>query len=137
MVGLQTLMKKSDFKSINAALTDETYHLVGEKEIRLMRPTTVIVNTSRGKVIDQKALVKALWSRSIAGTGLDVLKKEPPDSDDQLLKLENVIFAPHVGGASKKSIYSLRRLAAEELARILRGDPPKHPADPEVLKKRC
>jgi D-3-phosphoglycerate dehydrogenase len=135
MVGLQTLMKRSDFISINAALTDRTHHLVGEKEIRLMKPTAMIVNTSRGKIIDQKALSKALRSRAIAGAGLDVLEEEPPGSDDQLLKLDNVILSPHIGGASEKSLYNLRKLAAEELARILRGEPPKHLANPKALKK--
>jgi D-3-phosphoglycerate dehydrogenase len=135
MVDLQTLMKRSDFISVNAALTEETYHLIGKEQIRLMKPTAVIVNTSRGKIIDQKALAKALRSHAIGGAGLDVLEKEPPDSDDPLLKLDNVVLSPHVGGASEKSLYNLRRLAAEELARILNGDLPKHPANPEVLKR--
>jgi len=127
LVDLPTLMKQSDIISVNCLLTKETFHLIGKKELDAMKETAMIVNTARGKVIDQVALVDALKSKRIAAAGLDVLEKEPYDPNDPILELENVIITPHVGGISDKAVTNLRRLATEEVARVLRGEPPKHP----------
>jgi len=132
LVDIKTLLKESDIISIHTPLSEETYHLIGEKEISLMKRTAVIVNTSRGKVIDQEALINALISKKIAGAGLDVLEKEPPELTDRLLKLENVILTPHIASMSEKSYHNLRRMAAEETARVLMGKRPRHPVNFEV-----
>ncbi len=136
MVDLHTLMKESDIISVNTLLTNETFHLIGPKEISLMKRTAIIVNTSRGKIIDQNALVEALTSKKIAAAGLDVFEKEPLDANDPLLNMDNVILTPHVAGYSEKSINAWRILAAEEVARVLGGHQPKHPINSEALSKR-
>lgn len=135
LVDLDTLMKESDIISVNTLLSEKTFHLIGDKELRLMKQTAVIVNTSRGKVIDQSALTQVLIGKKIAGAGLDVLEREPPDTDDPLLKLENVIFTPHIASTSEKSYRALRRMGAEEAGRVLMGQQPRHPVNPEVLAK--
>jgi len=134
LVSLDTLMRESDVITVNALLSQETRHLIGEEQVGLMKKNAIIVNTSRGKIMDQNALVKALLEQRIAGAGLDVLEREPPDPNDPLLKLENVIFTPHVGSTSEKSYNELRKMAAEEVARVLTGEPPRHPINPEALK---
>lgn len=135
LVSLHTLMKESDVIAVNALLSEETHHLIGDQELRLMKRTAIIVNTSRGKIIDQSALVQALVDQRIAGAGLDVLEREPPDANDPVLKLENVILTPHVGSTSEKSYSELRRMAAEEVGRVLLGERPRHPVNPEALIK--
>ena len=95
LVGLEDVFQRSDFVSVSCPLTPETRHLVNADRLALMKPTAYLINTSRGPIVDQKALTKALKERGIAGAGLDVLEKEPPDADDPILKLDNVIFAPH------------------------------------------
>jgi D-3-phosphoglycerate dehydrogenase len=127
LVDLPTLLTESDIISINALLSDQSYHMIGDDQLRLMKKTSFIVNTARGKIIDQSALVKALREGRIGGAALDVLEKEPPDEDDPILKLGNVIITSHLGGYSDKAVTDLRRLGSEEVARVLRGQPPKHP----------
>ena len=95
LVGLEDVFRRSDFVSVSCPLTPETRHLVNADRLALMKPTAYLINTSRGPIVDQKALTKALEERDIAGAGLDVLEKEPPDADDPILKLDSVIFAPH------------------------------------------
>jgi phosphoglycerate dehydrogenase-like enzyme len=95
LVGLEDVFRRSDFVSVSCPLTPETRHLVNADRLALMKPTAYLINTSRGPIVHQKALTKALKERGIAGAGLDVLEKEPPDADDPILKLDNVIFAPH------------------------------------------
>lgn len=135
LVDLHTLMSESDIISVNTLLTSETFHLIGAREISLMKETAIIVNTSRGKVIDQKALVDALISKKIRAAGLDVFEKEPVDYHDPLLSLGNVILTPHMAGTSEKSINAWRILAAEEVLRVLGGQAPKHPINQEILKR--
>ena len=95
LVGLEDVFRRSDFVSVSCPLTPETRHLVNADRLTLMKPTAYLINTSRGPIVDQKALTTALQERGIAGAGLDVLEKEPPDADDPILKFDNVIFAPH------------------------------------------
>jgi phosphoglycerate dehydrogenase-like enzyme len=95
MVGLEEVFRRSDFLSVSVPLSSETRHIVNAERLALMKPTAYFINTSRGPVADQKALTKALEERRIAGAGLDVLEAEPPDANDPILKLDNVIFAPH------------------------------------------
>jgi glyoxylate reductase len=115
-------------------LTEETYHLIGEKELSLMKPTAILINTARGAVVDQKALYKALKERRIFGAGLDVYEKEPIDADDPLMELDNVVLLPHIGSASVETRGRMARMAAENLLAGLRGEKPPNLVNPEVLR---
>lgn len=95
LVDLDTVFREGDFVTVNCPLMPETHKLVSERLLSLMKPTAFFINTARGPIVDQKALTKALQERRIAGAGLDVLDPEPPGADDPILKLDNVIFAPH------------------------------------------
>lgn len=95
LVGLEDAFRRSDVLSISVPLSASTHHLVNAERLALMKPTAYLINTSRGPVVDQKALTAALRERRIAGAGLDVLEQEPPAPDDPILKLDNVILAPH------------------------------------------
>jgi D-3-phosphoglycerate dehydrogenase len=95
LVGLEDVFRRADVVSVSCPLTSETHHLVNAERLALMKPTAYLINTARGPIVDQKALTSVLQQGRIAGAGLDVLEQEPPDPDDPILKLENVIFAPH------------------------------------------
>lgn len=136
LVDLSTLFREADIVSVNALLSKETFHLIGESQIRSMKKSAMLVNTSRGKIIDQVHLLEALRSKSIAAAGLDVLETEPP-SDSAFLELDNVVLTPHIAGTSEKSVHNLRVLAVEEARRALTGEAPRHPVNPEVLAKKA
>jgi glyoxylate reductase len=131
---LHSLLKEADIVSIHTPLTEETYHLIGEKELSLMKPTAILINTARGAVVDQKALYKALKERRIFGAGLDVYEKEPIDADDPLMELDNVVLLPHIGSASVETRGRMARMAAENLLAGLRGEKPPNLVNPEVLR---
>jgi D-3-phosphoglycerate dehydrogenase len=95
LVGIEDLFRRSDILSVNCPLTPETRHIVNAERLALMKPTAYLINTARGPIVDQKALTEALEERRIAGAGLDVLEEEPPQADDPILELDNVILAPH------------------------------------------
>ncbi len=95
LVGIEDLFRRSDVLSVSCPLTDTTRHIVSAERLALMKPTSYLINTARGPVVDQKALTKALQERRIAGAGLDVLEQEPPDPGDPILALDNVILTPH------------------------------------------
>ncbi len=95
LVGLEDVFKRADILSISVPLSPETHHIVNAERIALMKPSAYIINTARGPLVDQQALTAALRERRIAGAGLDVLEQEPPDANDPILKLDNVILAPH------------------------------------------
>jgi D-3-phosphoglycerate dehydrogenase len=120
-----TVLKESDFISIHCPLNDSTRHLIGEREFRKMEKKPIIINTSRGPIIDEKALIQALEQDLISGAGLDVLEKEPPESQNPLLKMENVVLSPHVGFYSEESISELKRRAAKNVADVLMGRWPR------------
>jgi glyoxylate reductase len=130
---LHSLLREADIVSIHTPLTEETYHLIGEKELSLMKPTAILINTARGAVVDQKALYKALKERRIFGAGLDVYEKEPIDADDPLMELDNVVLLPHIGSASVETRGMMARMAAENLLAGLRGERPPNLVNPEVL----
>jgi len=125
-VDLETLMRESDIVTIHTSLTDRTRHLINKRMIGLLKEKAILVNTSRGAVIDQHALCEALENRKIMGAVLDVLEKEPPNPNDEIFKLDNVIITPHMGWCSEESAIRGQHLAAEEAARVLCGEPPKH-----------
>jgi len=130
---LDSLLAESDFVSLHTPLTDETYHLIGAREFKLMKKSAILVNTSRGPVVDQQALHDALVSGEIAGAGLDVTDPEPIDPQDPLLKLDNCVVVPHIASASVATRTLMATTAAENLVAALQGRMPRNPVNPEVL----
>lgn len=132
--GLNDLLRESDFVSIHVSLSDDTYHLIDEKKLRLMKTNAYLINTSRGSVIDEKALAKALKQKWIAGAALDVFEKEPIPKDNQLLKLDNVVLVPHIGSASRETRDKMAEVAAINLLNVLKGEKPIYLVNPEVQR---
>jgi len=135
-VDLDTLFKESDFVSIHVPLMKETYHLVNEEKLRLMKRTAYLINNSRGPVVDEKALYKALKEGWIAGAALDVFEQEPTPVDNPLLKLDNVVVAPHISSASHETRSRMAEMVAENLVAFFGGKQPPNLVNPEVLKVR-
>jgi len=129
------LLSRSDFISINVPLTSETKYMIGEAEFALMKSSAVFVNTSRGAVVDQKALYKALKSGQIFAAGIDVTETEPIPLDDPLLSLPNIIIPPHIGSSSFATRTKMAMMVAENLLAGLRGELPPDCVNPEALKK--
>jgi glyoxylate reductase len=127
-VELEELLRTSDFVSIHTPLTPETTHLIGAEELTNMKSEAVLVNTSRGPVVDEAALAGALAERRIFAAGLDVYEEEP-EVHPKLLELENVVLAPHIGSASIETRDKMAALAAENLAAVLRSEQPKTPVN--------
>ncbi len=127
-VDLDGLLGESDFVSVHTPLTDETRHLIGARELGLMRETAVLVNTSRGPVVHEEALAEALAGGSIFAAGLDVYEGEP-EVHPKLLELENAVLAPHVGSATIETRDRMAALAAENLVAVLRGEEPRTPVN--------
>lgn len=127
-VELEELLETSDFVSIHTPLTDETRHLIGAEELGKMKPEAVLVNTSRGPVVDEAALAGALAEGSIFAAGLDVYEEEPK-VHPKLLELENVVLAPHIGSGSIETREKMAVLSAENIRAVLKGEPPKSPVD--------
>jgi len=136
MVDFLQLLLESDFISINASLTDETWHSFGEDALRAMKKSAYLINTARGAIVDEKILYNALRERWIAGAGLDVLEKEPPDWDNPLLKLGNVIFTPHSAFYSEESYIELKTRTAKAVLSVLNGKLPETIINPQVLNRK-
>lgn len=132
---LKKLLRESDFVSLHIPLTGETKHLIGENELALMKPTAFLINTSRGPVVDEQALVNVLRERKIGGAGLDVYENEPALTPG-LTELENVTLLPHVGSGTRETRTRMASLAVENLLAGLRGDVPPNILNTEVLKNR-
>jgi D-3-phosphoglycerate dehydrogenase len=126
------LLKDSDYISIHSPLLPETHHLFSDEVFRQMKPGAVIVNTSRGPVVDEAALARALDAKQIAGAALDVMEQEPP-VNSPLFGRDNVILTPHTSFYSVESLEELQTKAAEEVVRVLSGQPPRNPVNPEAL----
>src|SRR5215204_4170668 len=125
---LDELLRTSDFVSVHTPLTPETTHLIGAKELERMKPAAVLVNSSRGPVVDEAALADALEEGSIFAAGLDVYEEEP-EVHPKLLELENVVLAPHIGSASIETRDKMAALAAENIVAVLSGEEPKTPVN--------
>src|SRR5215208_1160033 len=125
---LDELLRTCDFISVHTPLTPETRHLIGQGELDLMQPTSVLVNSSRGPVVDEGALADALAERRIFAAGLDVYEAEP-EVHPKLLELENVVLAPHIGSASIETRNKMAALAAENIVAVLAGQEPKTPVN--------
>jgi D-3-phosphoglycerate dehydrogenase len=135
LVDFNTLLKESDILSIHTPLTQETFHMIGEAELKKMKPSAFLVSTGRGPVVDGAALYRALKERWIAGAGLDVMEKEPPDPKDPLLTLDNIVLTPHYASYTEEAYYELRVKAAQGAASVLRGEFPKYFFNQEVKEK--
>jgi lactate dehydrogenase-like 2-hydroxyacid dehydrogenase len=131
-VDLDTLLAESDFVSLNCALTPETHHLIDARALAKMKPGAVLVNTSRGGVVDQAALYEALRSGHLFGAGLDVTDPEPMRADDPLLTLPNCLVVPHIASASQRTRDRMAQKAAANLLAGLRGEPLPDTVNPEV-----
>ena len=121
---LGELLRTSDIVSLHVPLNPTTRHLVGAREIALLKPTAVLVNTSRGPVVDEVALTEALAAGKIAGAGLDVFDQEPPDADNPLFSLDNVVLTAHLAGPTVESSTARLRNAFDNVERVERGDSP-------------
>jgi lactate dehydrogenase-like 2-hydroxyacid dehydrogenase len=133
-VELIELLKKSDFISIHVPLIEDTYHLISEGELKIMKNTAVLINTSRGPVVDEKALIKALKEKWIFGAGLDVYEHEPEISKE-LKKLDNVILQPHSASATFETRSKMAIIAAENMIAGLKGELPPNCINPDVFEK--
>lgn len=132
-VEFEELLKESDFVSVHVPLLDTTHHLFDETAFKLMKKTAYLVNTSRGPVVKEAALVKALKSGEIAGAGLDVYEEEPK-IHPELIKLQNVVLAPHIASATIETRTNMATMAASNLIEGLKGNTPPNLLNPEVLK---
>ncbi|OGA21872.1 MAG: hypothetical protein A3I02_15750 [Betaproteobacteria bacterium RIFCSPLOWO2_02_FULL_67_26] len=129
------LLAESDYVSIHAPLNAETRHLVGERELRLMKPTAFLVNTSRGPIVDEKALVRALKEKRIAGAGLDVYENEP-NVEPELLGMQNVVLTPHLGSAVTELRESMANVVADNILAVLEGRRPPNCWNPEIYDSK-
>jgi glyoxylate reductase len=132
---LDDLLKESDFVSINAALSPETVHLIGARELRLMRPSAYLVNTARGPIVDEKALVRALEERRIAGAALDVYENEPA-VEPGLINLPNVVLTPHLGSAAFDTRERIAGIVVENIVAVIERRQPPNLFNPEIYHKR-
>lgn len=131
-VDFDDLLRESDVVSIHVPLSDATRHLIGARELGLMRPTAILVNTARGPVIDQDALVRALAAGTIAGAGLDVTDPEPLPADHPLVRAPGAVVVPHIGSATVAARDRMATLAAAGVLAVLRGERPENLVSPDA-----
>jgi D-3-phosphoglycerate dehydrogenase len=136
LVEFSKLLSNSDFISIHSPLTDETRHLFGENKLRAMKKTAYLINTSRGAIVDEEALYKVLKKRWIAGAALDVMEKEPPDWENLLPKLDNLIITPHISFYSEESYVELKTKTAKAVLSVLKGGLPRAMVNPQAVNKK-
>jgi D-3-phosphoglycerate dehydrogenase len=126
LVTLPELVKESDFVSVHTLLNKETWHLMGEEEFKQMKPTAYFINTARGAIADELALIKALQEKWIAGAGLDVFEKEPVDPANPLLEMDNVVITPHSASYSDEAFSLPEKIGVQTAVTILRGQMPQN-----------
>ena len=129
---LEELARRADYVSVHTLLNTETRHLIGDAFFKHMKPTAVLVNTSRGPVVDEAALTRALEAKQLAGAALDVWEKEPVDPNNPLLKMDNVIATPHAAYFSSPAVAQVPKRCGEEIRRVLTGERPINVVNPEV-----
>ena len=134
-VELETLLRESDYISINVSLLPTTRNLIGEKEIALMKPTAFLVNCSRGGIVEESALIEALRNKQIAGAGLDTFAHEPLSKDDPLCQLDNVLLSPHAAWYTVDAMRELQTVTAQQAALVLTGKEPTRCVNYEEVKK--
>ena len=133
---LADLLRDSDYFTIHAPLTEETLNMIDASALGMMKNHAVLVNTARGKIVDEKALLEALEQRRVAGAGLDVVANEPPSRDNPFFSCDNVIVTPHVAWYSEESFRNAMVMAMDEIVGVLGGKRPRYAVNPEVLWKR-
>ena len=136
LVNLDELLASSDFISIHAPLTNDTRGMISKREFALMKPSAVLINTARGPVVDEAALIEALKDKQIAFAALDVVTQEPPAADNPLRQLNNVTLTPHIAWYSERSAQVLGEKVGQEIVRVFKGYLPKSLVNPEVIKLR-
>jgi glyoxylate reductase len=129
---LNDLLTQADFVSIHVPLTNDTQHLIGNEQFKMMKRTAYLVNTSRGPVVEEKALYDALKAKRIAGAGLDVFEKEPIEAANPLIELDNIVMTPHIASASIDTRMAMAMMAATNLVSVLEGKEPPNPVNPEI-----
>ena len=132
-MSIDEVLQEADFVSVHTPYMPSTHHLIGERELHLMKPTAILINTARGPIVDEKALVNALQSGAIAGAGLDVFENEP-DVEPALLTMENVVLLPHIASASLKTRTLMATMASDNIVAHFHGQQPPNIVNPEVLK---
>jgi glyoxylate reductase len=135
-VDINSLLKESDFLSIHATLNKDSFHFFNEVNFRKMKKTAFLINTSRGQIIYERDLIKALKNKWISGAALDVYEKEPISFSNPLLRMQNVIILPHIGSATYQVRSKMARVAAENLLNVLKGIEPLYIVNPHLKKKR-
>jgi len=133
---LEELLKESDFVVLSVTLTPETHHLMNEERLKLMKKTAYLINISRGKVVDEKALLKALTEGWIKGAALDVFEEEPIGKDHPFTKLKNIVLTPHAASATIETRSKMAEIAAKNLLNVLKGEPPIFLVNPDVKNIR-
>jgi D-3-phosphoglycerate dehydrogenase / 2-oxoglutarate reductase len=133
-VSLDALAARADYVSVHTLLNAETHHLINETFLRRMKPTACLINTSRGPVVDEQALVRALQEKWLAGAALDVRESEPPATDSPLARMDNVILTPHAAYFSSPAVARVPQRCGEEVARVLTGQRPLHVVNPAVYQ---
>jgi phosphoglycerate dehydrogenase-like enzyme len=135
MVSLEELLRSSDYVLVNCPLTPETRGLLGKPQFALMKPDAVIINTARGPIIDEAALIDALQSGRIRGAALDVFEKEPLSADSPLIGMDNVILSSHSIAWSEELFRDMGRIDCEGALAVYRGEAPQHVVNPQVLTR--
>ena len=130
---LEEMLSMSDIVSMHAPSTEDAFHLMSEPQFKSMKPTALFINNGRGPTVDEEALIKALEQKWIAGAGIDVFEQEPPDPENPLLHMENVLKTPHVASASQRMAPETRRRVGKELSLVLTGRWPRSCVNPSVL----
>jgi phosphoglycerate dehydrogenase-like enzyme len=133
-VPLDRLLREADFVSLHCSLTPERVKLIGEGELKAMKPTSYLINTARGELVDEEALYRALREGWIAGAASDVFTQEPP-TGNPLLELDNFIVTPHLGATTHESVLRMGVLASENALKVLRGERPLYVVNPEVYQR--
>lgn len=133
IVDMDTLFEICDIVTIHAPLTDTTRHIVNTRTLSLMKPDALLINTSRGDLVDEQALYKALKEKRIAGAAIDVFSVEPLEKDSPLLELENIILTPHIAGYSRDALLYSGNMIAESIIAVLKGEVPKNVVNTDLI----
>jgi D-3-phosphoglycerate dehydrogenase len=134
--GLDALLPQVDFLTLHTPLMSETHHLIGERQLRLMKPGSFLINVSRGPVVDEAALIRALQDGHLAGAGLDVFDPEPPMPDNPLLRMTNVVVTPHVASNTDKGYWKMSQSVVDQVLQVLLGERPSFLIDPAAWPGR-
>lgn len=133
---ISILLRESDFVSLHIPLTKETKNFIGAEELKMMKPTAYLINTARGGVIDEQALVEALKAKKIAGAGLDVFVTEPPPPDNPLFNLKNSCVTPHISIQTREALIRMSTTIADEVLKVFRNEKPTYIVNPEVWRSK-